>query len=37
MMIPLPASTPLPVASASTGGLSLIRLLVLGIVLRLTD
>jgi len=33
-MIPSLASTPLPVASASTGGLSLIRRVV---VLRLTD
>lgn len=36
-MIQLPANTPSPVASASTEGLSLIRPVGLGIVLRLTD
>lgn len=36
-MIPFSASTPLPVASATTGKLSLIRPVGLGIVLRLID
>ena len=36
-MIQLPASAPSPIASASAEGLSLIRPIGLGIVLRLTD
>jgi hypothetical protein len=36
-MIQLPASTPSPVASVSTGELTLIRPIGLGIVLRLID
>lgn len=36
-MIQFPASTPLPVASTTTGNLSLIRPVGLGIVLRLID
>ncbi len=36
-MNPFPASTPLPVASAKTGKLSLIRPVGLGLVLRLID